>query len=500
MSPATAVILTLLVALGLSILLRRRQKRNNLPPGPPALPIIGNIHILGTLPHQSLYNLAKKYGPIMSMRLGLVPAVVISSPEAAELVLKTHDIVFASRPRLQVADYFHYGTKGVILTEYGTYWRNMRRLCTVKLLNTVKIDSFAGTRKKEVASFVQSLKEASVAHKMVNLSARVANVIENMVCLMVIGRSSDERFKLKEVIQEAAQLAGAFNIGDYVPFLMPLDLQGLTRRIKSGSKAFDDILEVIIDEHVQDIKDHDDEQHGDFIDVLLAMMNKPMDSREGLSIIDRTNIKAILVDMIGAAMDTSTSGVEWAISELIKHPRVMKKLQDEVKTVIGMNRMVEEADLPKLPYLDMVVKETMRLHPPGPLLVPRESMEDITINGYYIPKKSRIIVNAWAIGRDTNAWSNNAHEFFPERFMSSNVDLQGQDFQLIPFGSGRRGCPGMRLGLTTVRLVLAQLIHCFDLELPKGTVATDLDMSEKFGLAMPRAQHLLAFPTYRLES
>ncbi|XVE87986.1 hypothetical protein DITRI_Ditri19aG0032100 [Diplodiscus trichospermus] len=137
--------------------------------------------------------------------------------------------------------------------------------------------------------------------------------------------------------------------------------------------------------------------------------------------------------------------------------------------------MVQESDLLKLTYLDMVVKESLRLHSIVPLL-PRESMEDITINGYFILKKSRVMANTWAMARDINVWSKNAKEFFPERFIDSNVDLRGHDFQLIPFGSGCRGCPGMQLGLITIHLVLAQLLHCFDWELPEGMLPNEVDM------------------------
>ncbi|KAB2064408.1 hypothetical protein ES319_A09G017000v1 [Gossypium barbadense] len=161
--------------------------------------------------------------------------------------------------------------------------------------------------------------------------------------------------------------------------------------------------------------------------------------------------------------------------------------------------MVEEADLPKLTYLDMVLKESLRLHPVTPLLIPRESLEDITINKYHIPKKSRILINTWAIGRDSNVWSDNANDFFLERFVNSNIDVRGHNFQLIPFGAGRRRCPGMQMGLTNVRLVLAQLVHYFEWKLPDGMLPSDLCMSETFGLTAPRAKHLLAMPVYRLQ-
>ena len=201
--------------------------------------------------------------------------------------------------------------------------------------------------------------------------------------------------------------------------------------------------------------------------------------------------------MLAGSMETTSSSIDWAVAELIRHPRVMKKVQSELEKVVGMERMVEESDLESLEYLNMVVKETLRLYPAGPLLVPHESMEDCTVNGFYIPQKSRIIVNAWAIGRDPDSWTN-ADEFLPERFIEGDIDFRGKHFQYIPFGSGRRGCPGMQLGITVVRFVVAQLVHCFDWELPDGMLPSELNMTEEFGLAIPRAKHLVAIPTYRL--
>ncbi|KAL2321222.1 hypothetical protein Fmac_030191 [Flemingia macrophylla] len=234
-----------------------------------------------------------------------------------------------------------------------------------------------------------------------------------------------------------------------------------------------------------------------FVDILLSLMHQPMDHNKQEHFIDRTNIKAILTDMLAGSFDTTAGAIEWGMSELLRHPRVMKKLQDELSSVVGINRLVEEFDLTKLPYLNMVVKETLRLYPIA-ALVPRESLEDITINGYFIKKKSRTLINAWAIGRDPKVWSDNAEIFYPERFVNNNIDLKGHDFQLIPFGSGRRGCPGIQMAITTFSLVLAQLVHCFNWELPFNMSPLDLDMTEKFDFALGRSNHLSAVPTYRL--
>ncbi|EXC29388.1 Cytochrome P450 71D10 [Morus notabilis] len=470
MSPTIplAILLVILATLILFIIFPRaatkshsNHGRGKLPPGPTPLPIIGNLHQLTTLPHRGLQSLSKKYGPIMSLRLGQVQAVVVSSPEAAELFLKTHDTAFASRPKVQASEYMSYGTKGMAFTEYGPYWRNVRKLCTLQLLSASKIESFTASRGEEVAALVESLRGAAAARELVDVSRKIA---------------------------------------DYVPYLAPLDLQGYTRRMKKVSKGIDKVLEKIIMAHEQGASE-EGHHHKDFVDVLLSLVNQPMNPQDQhVYIIDRTNIKAILLDMVVAAFDTSATSIEWTLSEVLKNPRVTQNLQEEVERVTGMDKMVEERDLEKLDYLDMVVKESFRLHPVAPLLVPRESMEDITVEGYFIPKNSRIIVNTWTIGRDPNVWSENVEEFFPERFINSKIDLRGYDFRLLPFGSGRRGCPGAHLGIVTIQLVLAQLVHCFSWDLPSGVETKDIDMSEKFGLSMGRENHLLAKPTYRLNA
>lgn len=274
--------------------------------------------------------------------------------------------------------------------------------------------------------------------------------------------------------------------------------QGLTKRMKVVQKALDAVLEDVINENRSSLAP---ENRGNFVDVLLSMDNKLVNSDgEVLYIMEKENIKAIILDMIIASYDTSSTMIEWGLSELIRNPHIMARLQEELQAVVGMDRMVEENDLPNLSYLEMVVKEAFRLHPAGPLLIPHESVKDTTINGYHIPEKSRMFINIWAIGRDPKVWSDNADEFFPERFIGSDIDFKEHNFQLIPFGAGRRACPGMLLGLRNVRLILAQLVHCFNWELPDGKSPEDLDMKEEFGLSLPRENDLLLKPTYRLHT
>ncbi|XP_022741425.1 cytochrome P450 CYP736A12-like [Durio zibethinus] len=510
MSPSTLALILALVGTVCAVIhvfrttlsaSNRHKNDRKLPPGPCALPIIGNLHMLGKLPHQNLHHLAKRYGPIMSLRLGYVPTIVVSSPQAAEQFLKTHDLVFASRPKVQSSQYMSYGAKGMAFTQYGSYWRTVRKWCTLHLLSASKVEYFAPVRKAELRSLVESIKKAAAAGETVDLSRKVGKLIEEIMSKVILGRSLDDGFDLKLLIEEAVHLTGVFNLSDYLPYLAPLDLQGFARRFKKMSKAIDKYFEKIIDEHEQEANLNERKPHRDFVEVMVSFLNKPMnpyDDEGQAYITDRKNIKAIILDMIGASFDTASAVIGWTFSELLRHPRVMVGLQQELETVVGRNRMVEESDLLKLTYLDMVVKESMRLHPVAPFLIPRESMEDVTIDGYFIPKKSRILVNTWSMARDQNVWSDNAEEFVPERFIGSKIDLRGPDFQLIPFGSGRRGCPGLQLGLLTVRLVIAQLVHCFHWELPDGMLPNELDMSEKFGLTLPRANSLFAKPAYRL--
>ncbi|KAL7089919.1 hypothetical protein ACP275_12G007200 [Erythranthe tilingii] len=490
------ILLSVIVFVYLLQQLKKKKNQNkNIPPGPIGIPILGHLHLLGKNPHQNLHRLARKYGPIMGLRLGFVPAVVVSSPAAAELVLKTHDLVFASRPKSAAAEYMSYEQKNIVFGPYGPYWRDMRKLCTLELLSSLRISQFRAVRAAELRLMVDSLKQAAELGEIVDLSARVSGVNGDMNCLMVFGRKyADKEFDekgFKAVFMEAMEITAKFNLADYFPYVGVLDLQGMNPRMKELSKIFDGFLEKIIDEHLQEKPEK--KEIKDFVDTMMAIM----ESGDAGFEFDRRHVKAVLLDLLIAGMDTSATAVEWAISELIRHPRVMKKLQKELESTVGIDRTVEESHLDKLEYLDLVVKETLRLHPVAPLLIPHESMEDCTIDGYHIPKKSRAIVNVWAIGRDPSVWAH-PETFSPERFSGSDIDLRGRDFQLLPFGSGRRSCPALQLGVVLVKLVLAQLVHCFDWELPNGMLPSDLDMSEHFGLVTSRAEHIMAIPKYRL--
>ncbi|OMO93801.1 Cytochrome P450 [Corchorus olitorius] len=332
MSPSTLALLLLgfvfsfLYIFRVTVTSYRKNDRKH-PPGPRALPIIGNLHILGKLPHQTLYQLAKKYGPIMSIRLGCVPTIVVSSPQAAELFLKTHDAIFANRPHLKALDYMSFGNKSMSFSPYGSYWRSARKWCTLHILSASKVESFAPIRRAEVGSLVASLKKASEADELVDLTMKVEEVVEDIMFKIILGRSKDDRFDFKPLIKELLTLLGTFNLSDFVPYLAPLDLQGLKGKLKRVSDGLDRLLEIIIDEREQEAREQE-KQHWDFVDVMLTLLNKPLnpnDHEEQPYIVDRSIIKAIITDMIVASFDPSATMIDdWAmganLEEEIENP------------------------------------------------------------------------------------------------------------------------------------------------------------------------------------
>ncbi|XP_019182972.1 PREDICTED: cytochrome P450 CYP736A12-like [Ipomoea nil] len=474
-----------------------KSRRKRLPPGPRRLPILGHLHLLGKTPHQDLQKLAKIHGPIMHLRLGFVDNIIVSSPQAAELFLKTHDLNFASRPPSEAAKYIVYGQKDMVFGEYGPFWRNMRKLCTLELLSNSKINSFQSMRQEELCLLIESFKQAAGKGVAVDLSGKVSSMSADMSCRMVFGKKYEDNDigenGFKAVIQETAHLAGIPNLGDYFPYFSKLDFHGLTTRMKAVAKLFDQFFERIIDEHEQAKNQGTTQTTKDFVDIMLEIKNSGETSFE----FTREHIKSMMADLLVTSMDTSSTAIDWTMSELLKHPEIMKKVKEEIERQVGYDRMVEEEDLEHFEYLEMVIKESLRLHLSVPLLIPHASIEDCIVDGFHIPKNSRIIVNAWAIARDPNVWSN-PEKFLPERFKGSDIDYRGKHFEYLPFGSGRRSCPGMQLGLTTIRLVVAQLIHCFDWDLPNGMLPKDLDMNVHFGTVISRAKNLIAVPKYQL--
>ncbi|GLJ29515.1 hypothetical protein SUGI_0581830 [Cryptomeria japonica] len=466
------------------------------PPHPPSWPIIGHLHLLNKkkIPlHHILYSLSQRYGPVMHLQLGWRPILVVSTSEMAKQCLKTNDAAFASRPRMAGGEIMGYHFKMLGFSPYGAYWRDARKVSRLQLFSAQRINSFNPLRTEEVSSLICSLFKSceKKGERRVNMSSMFAELMFNIVVRMIASKrycgsfyseASEEAQHFKDMIADTFSVLGEFNVGDYLPFLRWLDWHGVEARMKEVQKRRDSFMQTLVNDHREKNGRTDESQVQDLIDVLIdAVDNNQIDESD-----DRdTTVKAIAIAMVTAGTDTSAVTMEWALASLLQHPEILRKAQEELDIEIGRERLVDESDLPKLKYLEAIVKETFRLYPPGPLLAPHESIEPCSVGGWHVPVGTRLIVNVWAIQRDPAVWDRPT-EFDPERFLKSGVeiDVKGQNFELIPFGSGRRMCPAMSVALLSVTYTLARMLQSFEWCSPEGTV---IDMTEGFGFTMPRA-------------
>lgn len=436
----------------------------------------------------------------MLLHIGSKPTIVASSADAAREIMKTHDVVFANRPKLKVAYKILYNGKDLAFSNYGEYWRQMKSICMLHVFSKLKVRSFRRVREEEAAEMVVKIKKLmEQPSKKVNLSEIFASLANDVICRAAFGRkySAGEKgcTNIREILSDFSEVLGTFCMQDFIPWLGWIDwVRGVDRKTTKVANALDEWIEKIVREHqdrLNSLIDDADEADGgekwqDFVDTLLEIQ------RENSSVLPRESIKAILMDMLAGGTDTTYALLEWTMTELLKHPRVLKQLQEEVRDCINNDKTrVDEDDVKNMKYLKAVIKETLRLHPPLPLLLFRESSQDVKINGYDIAAGTQVIINAWAIHRDSSYWEE-AEEFKPERFLnSSSVDFNGQDFEFIPFGAGRRGCPGMSFGLVDVELVLATLAYEFDWKLPQGH---DFNVVESAGTTIRKRDPLVAIP------
>ncbi|XP_028785666.1 cytochrome P450 83B1-like [Neltuma alba] len=487
------ILLTLFSSIFLIFLIRRtRRIRARLPPGPSGLPLIGNLHQLSrSSPHSYLCHLSQQYGPLMFLRFGLKPAIVVSSAKIARQVMKTHDLVFASRPSLLGQQKLSYNGLDVAFAPYSDYWREMKKLCVHHLFSSRRTHSFRPVREDEVVRMIRNLSLSAASHKVINLSERLTFFTSTLICRIAFGKRHDledqgrERSRFHGLLNEAEALLVELYFSDYLPWLGWVDrLRGLLSRLDKTFKQLDMFYQQVINDHINATTPPADQQ--DIINILLQIM----DSQSSSFDLSLDHIKALLMNIFIAGTDTSAATIVMAMTSLIKNPRVMKKVQDEIRKLYSEKEFISEEDIERLPYLKAVVKETLRLFPPTPLLLPKESMDRCSIEGYEIQPKTMVLVNAWAIGRDPETWEE-PEQFYPERFFNNcSVNFKGQDFELIPFGAGRRICPGMLMAVVTVELTLANLLHCFDWELPAGIEEHDIDTEVTPGIAVNKKNDL----------
>ncbi|PNX92441.1 licodione synthase-like protein [Trifolium pratense] len=468
----------------------KRNKKSHLPPhppSPPSIPIIGHLHLLKPLIHHAFRDLSDQYGDLISLRLGSARFIVVNTPALAKEVLKTHELAYSHRKMNIAINMVVYNDATFAFAPYGSYWKFIKKIATTELLGNRTIGQFQPIRTQELHQFIQTLAYKSKAEERVNLTQALIKLSNNIISRMMLSietsGTDSQAEQARALVRERA-----------------LDIH----------KRYDALLEKIISDRevlrkktkiIEGGCENGEERLKDFLDMLLDV-SEEKDREVNFT---RNHIKSLILDYFTAATDTTAISVEWTISELFNNPKVLKKAQEEVERVIGKERLVSEEDFPNLPYIHAIIKETMRLHPPIPMIM-RKGMEDCVVNGNTIPKGSLVCVNIWAMGRDEKIWENPL-EFRPERFLEknegSNIDMKGHHFELLPFGSGRRGCPGMPLAMRQLPTVIGTLIQCFEWKMLDSNCkildhGKKIDMDERPGLTAPRANDLICIPVARL--
>ncbi|KAL5232021.1 hypothetical protein ABZP36_030797 [Zizania latifolia] len=473
---------------------RASKLLDKLPSPPGRLPVIGHTHLVGSLPHISLRDLATKHGSnLMLLHLGSVPTLIVSSSRAVQAILRTHDHVFASRPYSVVSDILFYGPSDILFSPYGEYWRQVKKIATMHLLSVKKVRSYRLACQQEVQLVMAKIADAATAHTAVDLSELLNYFSNDMICHAVCGnmfRQEGHYHLFRQLAEASSVLISGFNLESYFPRMARVAAIGrlLYGKARHINHRWNQLLDKLIDDHASNNTSYNSDEESDFINVLLSLQHEYNFTRD--------NIKAILVDMFEAGTDTSSVVMEYAMVELMQKPHLMAKLQTEVRSMVPKGEeMVSEEQVGRMSFLEAVVKETLRLHPAAPLLAPHLSMADCDIEGYTIPSGTRVVVNAWALARDPNYWEN-ADEFVPERFIVDVIttDYKGNDLNFLPFGAGRRICPGINFAIANIHMMLANLVYRFDWELPADKADVGIDNKETFGITLHRKEKLLLLP------
>ncbi|CAI8602191.1 unnamed protein product [Vicia faba] len=491
--------LWLLSTIAVRAILNRMKNKNHLtPPSPPSLPIIGHLHLISKLPHQSFHKLSTHYGPIIQIFLGSKRCIVTSSPEIAKEFLKNNETYFSNRFRSAAVDYLSYGSKGFLFAPYGDYWKFMKKMCMSELLGARTLDHFLPLRQQETLRFVRLLQKKGEAGEAVDVGGELLTLTNSTISRMAMRKICSENDSdaevIRKMVRDAAELGGKFNVSDYIWFCKNLDLQGMNKRLKGIMERFDTMMERVIREHQEERMKRMEKGEDDHVRDLLDILLEVHENENGEIKFSMENVKAFILDLFMAGTDTSATTIEWAMVELINNPDVMEKARQEIDLITQKSRLIQESDLPELPYLQAIVKETLRIHPTAPI-IGRQTSENCVVYGYDVPAETILFLNLWSMGRDTKLWENPL-EFKPERFMSEDIkfDVRGQNFQFMPFGTGRRACPGTSLALQVVPTNLAAMIQCFEWKVDgDGKV----NMEEKPAMTLPRAHPLMCIPITR---
>ncbi|KAK3014928.1 hypothetical protein RJ639_009944 [Escallonia herrerae] len=477
-------LLALFCAIILAITVSRlRGKRFKLPPSPILVPVFGNwLQVGDDLNHRNLTDFAQKLGDIFLLRMGQRNLVVVSSPDMAKEVLHTQGVEFGSRTRNVVFDIFTGKGQDMVFTVYGEHWRKMRRIMTVPFFTNKVVQQYRHRWEDEIGRVVDDvMKNPEASTVGIVLRKRLQLMMyNNMYRIMFDTRFENEEdplfVELRALNGERSRLAQSFeyNYGDFIPILRPF-LRGYLKICKEvKERRLQLFKDYFLDERkkLASTKSSDTNELKCAIDHILDAQHKGE--------INEDNVLYIVENINVAAIETTLWSIEWGIAELVNHPEIQQKLRNELDTVLGRGVQITEPDTHKLPYLQAVIKETLRLRMAIPLLVPHMNLHDAKLGGYDIPAESKILVNAWWLANNPAQWKN-PEEFRPERFLEeeSKVEASGNDFRYLPFGVGRRSCPGIILALPILGITLGRLVQNFELLPPPGQ--SRLDTSEKGG-------------------
>ncbi|EXC34117.1 (S)-N-methylcoclaurine 3'-hydroxylase isozyme 2 [Morus notabilis] len=469
----------------------KHSKSPPLPPGPYPWPILGNLLQVLNNPLETLTKLGQTYGPVFTIKLGCQRVVGVSSPAAAIQILKTEDRLLAGRtvPHVLPAQNPELNSQYIgWAAEYAESWKDLRTVCRTHIFSSKAIESQARLREEKamkMVTYIASMEGKPV--KIVSVTfAAVFDMLSQIFLSVDLINFEQEVVDgwLNRLFRDLVEMAVMPNISDFYPILSRFDIQGLRKKIVKIHEKICSKWEGIIEERREkkrgDHADYNSEQQ-DLLDALISNGS-----------FSNAQIIVLLRELLLAGSDSSAATIEWIMVELIRSPRCMKIVQEELAREISQG-MVTESDLPKFPYLQACFKETLRLHPPAPLLIPRRALESCQVMNYTIPKDSKVQVNVWAIGRDPEYWKDPL-VFKPERFLDSSLEFKGNDFEYLPFGSGRRMCPGMPMASKQVPLVLASLLHFFDWSLPYEQNPENLSMRAKYGLTLVKEEPLILIP------
>ncbi|KAK9911393.1 hypothetical protein M0R45_035309 [Rubus argutus] len=470
------------------------RRRIRLPPGPKPFPLIGNLFELGDKPHLSLSKLSQRYGPIISLQLGQLTTVVISSSSLAKEILRTHDQVLSNRTIGDGISSCQHGEYSLAWLPVSARWRNLRTICNLQLFSPKVLDANQANRRVKVQKLIDYVNESMRANEAVDIGRATFATSLNLLSQTIFSvdladPSSKTAREFMETVWSVMEDAGKPNLSDYFPLLRKFDPQGIRRRMTYHVRKMILTFDRMIHHRLESRKGGNYITTNDMLDTLLNI------SQEKGEHMDIKETQHLFLDLFAAGTDTSSVTMEWAMAELLRNQESLLKAQAELEQVIGKGKLVEESDIAQLPYLQAIIKETFRLHPPFPLLLPRKAESDVEIGGFIVPKGAQVLVNAQAIGRDPSTWDN-PECFNPERFLGleHEIDFMGKSFELIPFGGGRRICPGLPLAIRMLHLMLGSLLNCFDWKLEDGVVPETMNMEDKFGITLKKAQPLKVVP------